>query len=358
MENPEELKYVCPRCHYSTDHRSHFVGHLKKKYICPNMYSSVDPKRVIRDHETIEKPFPCTVEGCTKQFTYSSGLSRHIKLHHNDREDQDNDQNPDDEDGNANTNANAQGIQGIQDALVPPTITTTLTDRHDSSSIDHSHNNNNLAHSQNTNTTTLSNNHIENHTHIANLTVNILPFGQERINHVEQNTELLEECINQITTKGIPDIVDAVYFNAEVPENHNVTIGRKNPPEMKVFATDASGVPSWKSMEKSGVLHHLVDKGARILIKYNEHVFSVQQERGMTDEDREKFDWRSARLTNITLKARGSSYAPIKNAVLLRAEEHAKKLMEQETATATATATAMATATVARDHVVIPGTEA
>ena len=58
-------------------------------------------------------------------------------------------------------------------------------------------------------------------------------------------------------------------------------------------------------MEKTGVLHHLVDKGARILIKYNEHVFSVQQERGMTDEDREKFDWRSARLTNITLKARG-----------------------------------------------------
>ena len=271
MDNPETPRFICPRCHYSTDHKSHYVVHLKKKHICPNIYSMADRNQVIGSLN-VQKDYVCDHPGCSKSFLHNSGLWRHKKTH---------------------------------EATVDVTTTTT-----------NSHNNNITTNSNNT--------HIEHHTHIDNLTVNILPFGSESTSHIENDREMLKECINKITTNGIPDIVEAIYFNQRAPENHNVKVGRKNPPEMIVYRADANGIPSWKSMERTGILHAMVTKGTRILIRYNQNIFSLQQEHGVTDDDRDQYDRRSSKLNNINCKERGSGYAPICNAVVMKAEEHTK----------------------------------
>lgn len=289
MDNPETPRFVCPRCHYHTHKRYNFLHHLNKKYICPNLYSMADPQQVIASLN-VQKDFVCDHPGCSKSFSHSSGLWRHKKTHN---------------------------------AIVD----VTKTNSHNNNINMHSHNTNTTTttNSHNNNITTNSNNtHIEHHTHIDNLTVNILPFGSESTSHIENDREMLKECINKITTNGIPDIVEAIYFNQRAPENHNVKVGRKNPPEMIVYRADANGIPSWKSMERTGILHAMVTKGTRILIRYNQNIFSLQQEHGVTDDDRDQYDRRSSKLNNINCKERGSGYAPICNAVVMKAEEHTK----------------------------------
>ena len=97
---------------------------------------------------------------------------------------------------------------------------------------------------------------------------------------------------------------------------------------MRVFEEDAEGNLDWHVAERSGVLYKLVDKGAKILLKYENYTFSLQQEqldlsapRRMLGEDMDRHNFRENKFSDIFLKTRGV-YAPVRDAVLVKAQEH------------------------------------
>ena len=269
-----EVTYECPRCKYKTSIKCNMMSHLTRKTPCLDQYSNLSRADIIKTLQ-LEKEYRCP--DCSKSYSHPSNLCRHRKVHEND--------------------------------VARQTISVNTVDSHDV-------------------TTTNSNNNNSHNTITNNFTINILPFGREDISHVETNDELLKECVRNIAT-GIPDIVDAIYFNDDKPENQNVRIGRsKHPAEMLVYKADANGIPSWQAAERSGVLQKLVDQGARILITFENKTFTLQRQIDKPEmehrEDAELHDDKMQRLNQITRKAKGK-YVPVRTAVLLKAKQHADK---------------------------------
>ena len=77
----EESRYKCPRCHYKTDSKSHFVKHLHIKTPCPSLHSNTSAVDILSSLNQ-EKAFKCP--HCDKSFVHASNLSRHKKDHAND----------------------------------------------------------------------------------------------------------------------------------------------------------------------------------------------------------------------------------------------------------------------------------
>jgi len=49
------VKYMCIRCGYSTDHKSHLRSHLKNKKVCPDLYDKIDRKDLLEMLDTENK---------------------------------------------------------------------------------------------------------------------------------------------------------------------------------------------------------------------------------------------------------------------------------------------------------------
>jgi hypothetical protein len=140
---------------------------------------------------------------------------------------------------------------------------------------------------------------------IKNININILPFGSETIEHVENNPQLLEECIKNVRHTGIPELISQIFFNDDQPQNKNVKLGKQyHPPKMLVFTDGA-----WTSCDRSTILDKMITKGTNILIKYNTKIFSLDA----IDDD--IFDYRSQTLSDINSKKKGL-YAPIKSRIV------------------------------------------
>lgn len=79
----EELRYKCPRCHYMTDNKAHYIKHLQKKTPCKSLFSEISATDVLAQLNP-EKAFKC--KRCNKTFTQASNLYRHNKSHDRDTE--------------------------------------------------------------------------------------------------------------------------------------------------------------------------------------------------------------------------------------------------------------------------------
>lgn len=80
-ETVEKRWYTCPRCHYKTFTRSHFIKHLNRVDPCPSLHSDRTQSEILA---SIKKPFQCP--RCDKTFAHAPSLSRHKKEHANDPE--------------------------------------------------------------------------------------------------------------------------------------------------------------------------------------------------------------------------------------------------------------------------------
>ena len=87
---------------------------------------------------------------------------------------------------------------------------------------------------------------------IMNVNVNLVAFGKEKMNF--SMDDIAKLCQGN---KTVPNMINHVHFNEDIPENHNVYMpSRKNRKE--VFVYDGE---EWMLANKKDVVEQLVDKG-------------------------------------------------------------------------------------------------
>lgn len=266
------MGHTCPRCGYKTEQRSHFIDHLNKKKTCVAVLKDVPVSTIL---EEMNKPKAHRCDKCEKSFTYLHGLQRHIRGVHTE-----------------NTTTNT---------------TTTTTNSHNDSS--HSHNTTNNTHCNNTN--------CEN-TYNCPITINLNVYGRERIDYIEDDTVQLTKHLRELAHNGIPDLIERIFLNKEVPENHNVKLKREHHPKLfEVYVSNESEGGEWKHMKADEIINDMIHKGLDIMIRQNGNLLSVSP----TTEERDNWDWRDTTIKNIKTKKRGSRYVPIRDMVMTRFRE-------------------------------------
>ena len=162
---------------------------------------------------------------CQKNFTYSSGLSRH--------------------------RAKCKEVN-----VIPPKIDILEKEivelRKQIEDLQQSKNTTNTIHTQNNNTT--QNNNIKKQN--QNITINY--FGNENLDYITDKIVL--KCIDKIYG-SIPMLIEKIHFDPEHPENHNIQIPNKKLPHAKVMTNKNK----WIMMKKEDAIDSMIDNGYNIL---------------------------------------------------------------------------------------------
>ena len=290
------MEYKCERCHYNAKYKTHYVEHLSRKHPCNSMFSEKSPSVLLEElqQKYDNKPHECPI--CRLRFSHASGLSRHKTQMHS------------------------------SDESKPSYIINSTRDSHDSNSIDNhyqnSHNQVTQSHNQISTTTTTTNSH--NTTNNINITININPLGEENIKQVEEQLDLLTNCLKNILGDGIPNIIEKIHLNPEIPENKNVTLQRiKKPSTMNVYERDDNGEPKWVEKDMNATLDNLISKGLNLLKKHH-HSTTPPINDAMTMEQREILDQRNERISKIDRKSRGN-YRSVRDNVLNKFKDDRNK---------------------------------
>jgi hypothetical protein len=255
--------YTCERCRYSTHLRADFKKHLQKQNECPSTYSSVDPQTLL-ENLLKPKPYPCS--HCGKSFGYAQNLSRHEKSEHS---------------SIFINNSQADHSQNSHN-------TETHTQSHNNTSNSHNHSNNT------TTTNTNSNNTVN---------INLNVFGKEELSHILGDEEFLTQCVRNITGKGLQQIVNSIWCNKDVPENHNVELKRERKPRLvNIYVQDEKG-ERWVEKLADEVIDDMIRKGTGILQVHNNKLYKFDED--MTESDTERHDIRSNAISKLMRKSRG-----------------------------------------------------
>ena len=280
--------YTCERCHYYTSRKCDFVDHLKRKNICNNEFTNTHPQIIL---ETLLKPKNFICETCNKTFSHKKTLVRHKKDKHE-------------------TNiTNISSNSSVENHTNSANTTQHSHNMTSSNNTTTTNNSNNTTHTTNTNC------HNNTNSPVINIqTLNV--FGNESIDHVIQDPEFLLKCLKAINLNGIPDLIEKIWLNKDVPENQNLKLQREHHPKvMSVYTDETSDTPIWVNKSANEVLETLISKGHDLLVRHNDQYLTLSV-RPSVDEQ-ETFDLRMNRLSNITSKKRGV-YIPIRDNILLK----------------------------------------
>lgn len=210
--------HECPRCGYSTNVKSNFIKHLVQRQIpCPSTKADVSLESIIVEYtEQIAKVYKC--ESCEKGFNSRSGLAYHRK-HHCNSENQ--------------RLANIEsGLKNLAEQLAEHTNKSDTRDK----------GNNNV----NTNNVGINNGTINN----VNINIEIKPFGEETTDHISR--EIAIKCFKR-GVYGLIDMLDMIYFNSEVPENHNVKLKSLKNKLVEVFKDS-----NWETRDFSTAVDRMI----------------------------------------------------------------------------------------------------
>jgi uncharacterized C2H2 Zn-finger protein len=278
------MGYECPRCHYSTESRHTYISHLNKQKTCPPTYNDVPVESIIQQlqqHYLESKKHKCTE--CNKCFSYHSGLSRHMKTHV------------------TITNSNNTSTSHSHN-----------TDSHNIENHTHSHNIENHTHSHNT---TNNNNTTINQPININQPITINVFGKEDLTHVVNDKEFLTNCLKDVLRDGIPNLIEKIYLNPDIPENHNIRLKTaKYPPVVEVIVgKDDRGQPIVENKDAFELYEYIIrNKGTSLLVVHKDELFKEIME--PNDGDRELYGLRTKRLADINTKKKGV-YGGVRNGV-------------------------------------------
>ena len=282
----KENKFFCERCYYESNHRNNFMKHLTRVVPCEPRYSQRSIQDIIDKIKTsergvLQRTFYCNM--CDKAFTKGSSLSRHKKEHKN-----------------------------IQ-AEIPK-----LDNQHPETNVSNIvQENQNCPITTNTNSNNTTNNY-----NIQNLTINVLPFGEETTAHVEKDPELITKCLKSLSTDGITKIVEEIFFNETEQQNNNVKMGReRSPATFQVCVLQEDGTLNWKHKPRNEILDAMIDKGCSVLVQYNDLLCRIDT---LTQEEIEIVKARKDKFEAITNKKRGV-YIPIRDDVYCTVKNAAPK---------------------------------
>ncbi len=268
--------YECPRCHHVAQSKRHYSKHLNRKRPCLALYCDEPPGMLLEalQQEYKEKPFAC--DRCECRFAHAAGLSRHKSTHKK------------------------------TDEVVNNVVHAVHNNCH---SADNSYN-------TTTNSNNVNNSHnavtIENLT--QNIHIHINPMGTEDLWHIENDQAFLTKCLQNILADGIPNLVEKIYMDPEMPQNHNVKLQREKPPgTMMVYIKQGEGDMKWVPRDLNTTLDTMIEKGSNILIMHNNSVYRITK-------DHETFDHRSNNISHVRAKKRGV-YGKIRQGVLCKVKE-------------------------------------
>jgi uncharacterized C2H2 Zn-finger protein len=279
--------YECPRCGYYTETKGDYLKHFKRKHPCHDVRLSGKSVKELVDEFSEDynnKPHVCSV--CNSRYNHLSGLYRHKSKCH------------------------------VNDDNCPITSTENSNNINSTNTISNSQNISN----SNNNTTNSHNSTVTNITNITqNVTINLNPIGKEDLAHILQDTEFLTKCLKDVAVDGIPNLVEKIYFDPNVPQNHNVALKRiKKPSTVWVFEEQDNGEPEWREKDLVPVLDKMITKGSDILIRHNNHIFLISQ-----PKDEELYHLRTEKLNNIRVKKKGC-YRTVRDGVFQIVKDNKK----------------------------------
>ena len=220
------MKYICPRCNYSTNRKSNFKNHLVRKKICDSVIRNVSINSIAKSYK-IEiktdwkhKSRQQNKLNCKNKMNHKSKI---VKIN----------------------NYNKDELKYISKAV------STLLKKLEGSTIK-----NNVINNTQNNTQT-------NNTQNNNQQVKINNFGEEDLSYItkEGYKNLLIDPRNSITK-----LINDTHFNSEHPENSNICIPNKKQPFVELYIDN-----SWKVFNRYKTICNIL-RGKKELIhnKFNE----------------------------------------------------------------------------------------
>ena len=264
------IEHTCERCHYSTMFRNDLKKHFNKKIPCQAIYSQISCQDLL---EKLTKLKEHKCDCCDKSYSYLSTLTRHKKGVHAEHlltlE-------------NSNNQSNSNNISTSQSY--------------------------NTSHSHNTTTTTHNNTNSNNIINNPTININLNVFGQEELQHILEDEDLLLHCLKNAKTTGIPTLIRKIWCNEDVPENNNVQLKRQHKPKLvSVYMKEGEdNEPKWIKQDANVIIDQMIEKGTKLLVMHNSKIYNLyceEEEKNVSDDER--FDKRNETLTNIKCKKRG-----------------------------------------------------
>jgi uncharacterized C2H2 Zn-finger protein len=230
------------------------------------------------DEKNSLRAFKC--DNCTKSFAQKKNLSKHIKEAH---------------------------------ITINNTTDNSVTTTNSHNSTDNSHN-----HSHNDNST---HNTTNNYNISPNITIELRPFGKERMDYILENKEVMTKFLMSALTTGLPKMFQDIHMNDNAPENQNVKHkSSKYPSKVNVYMKEEGKEKAeWVAKHT----HDIVEMAMRDMVNYlHKHKNDLYSEiENPSRDDEELFFERHEKLCNIRNKEKRGVFAPIRNNIALMLKE-------------------------------------
>lgn len=223
------MMYSCKRCGYESTRKGNMRHHLSRKMICEPLLEDISIETLKLELEDCEhqskkenKEYVCEI--CGVNYQSRQGLLKHEKKFHNE---------------STKIKELENLVKDLQEQLAKEkekTANTQIINKHNGHNIDHQ----------------------ENHYHV-NIIIN--PYGTETTSHL--TPEFLTNCMFQCND-GMKNLIQQIYFNPGIPENHNVRYKSKKQNLLETMGMNQR----WIECDQSTTLDDMISKGHKVLCKH------------------------------------------------------------------------------------------
>jgi hypothetical protein len=110
-----------------------------------------------------------------------------------------------------------------------------------------------------------------NNTQNITFNVNLNNLGNERLDHI--TPDMMNNFLKQINGVGVANLIDAIHFDPQVPENHNVRIDSIKGQTLLVYENN-----KWYIKDMSAILQFLVSNGCKMLYHHYDSSDEIKKE--------------------------------------------------------------------------------